>query len=408
MPSPFASPLRDLYIANSFEQLTEKYCGTDTFDTKRLNDLATCNSILKAYDEAQQCIHADHEKAYILLCRFVDLSLKIRKTSLYKTDKVIVDDLLSVKKINTSMSQLEGLKESLVKRYSQQATEASNVIAEPQHASTADVLKANVSVEIAKKVFINPTDLIGLIVNKDLRLLIVDMRTASDFAREHMIFDYVAGYDRDRVDYVNLDANQLIDMNTTVMWKLEEKIKQMQLNELTCYIGKRASYDLVVLMDLNSKQETIKSDTKLVVFKKAIYEFESKLKHEPIVLNGGWMEWIAFYPASKTTTTTILDEIPDQTSSSSLVKKTILSIQYPTIDMAGMNETADDRAISQLPTVDRSVKPMFVENAEQSNERLLAVATGRLNIDDLTGNDPLCDSTTTDGLTCESAIAVCS
>jgi ubiquitin carboxyl-terminal hydrolase 8 len=384
MPSTTAaSKLGELHIAKSFQQLCDQFCGTETFDSKKLNELSTCNSILKLYDEAQQAIDVDQERAYIYLCRFVDLSIKMRKTNLYKTDKVYIENLLSIKKINSAMARLESLKESLIKRYEQLYTGEDSVEHDSSISEQPQPTKNPINMEVKK--FVTPTDMIAIIKCKTFKLLIVDIRNKTDYDKQHIKFDYIDGYDASRVDYVNLD-DSLIDISTNVIWKLEDKLNKLSVNELSACIKNRAVYDYLILMDSNSTESTLTNSTKLVIFKNAIFQYESKLKNEPIILNGGWSEWITYYPAS---TTSIQTTVAPDTSSTN---NSLLKIQYPDVETLKITEAKDVKTVQQ-PTVDRSIKPAMstsdpINAREESpvNNGFSTVTSGRINIDDLKGN----------------------
>ena len=75
-----------------------------------------------------------------------------------------------------------------------------------------------------------------------------------------------------------------------VAWKLEDAIRNFNESDARLFSA-RADYDHIVLLDHDS-------DATLLVLKKAIHEFDqtTRLKNEPLVLSGGWSQWVTYFP----------------------------------------------------------------------------------------------------------------
>lgn len=102
----------------------DKACKSG-IDIKTLdfNKPAICNSILKMYDKANEFLRDnDDERAYIMFMRFFEAFMMLRKSRFYKDDSKFVDGMISINKLNQTMSLLEQLKDELRARYDEKTS----------------------------------------------------------------------------------------------------------------------------------------------------------------------------------------------------------------------------------------------------------------------------------------------
>ena len=102
-----------LYIAKSVAQLQEKAELPKNSKPTLIVKIAS-----KVYSEALNSYkNGDEEKAYIMFYKYFQVFQFIKKSKEYQKDKTYFDSMMSPKDVKISMSNLEELSESLVKRY---------------------------------------------------------------------------------------------------------------------------------------------------------------------------------------------------------------------------------------------------------------------------------------------------
>ena len=102
-----------LYIAKSVAQLQEKAELPKSSKPTLIVKIAS-----KVYSEALNSYkNGDEEKAYIMFYKYFQVFQFIKKSKEYQKDKTYFDSMMSPKDVKISMSNLEELSESLVKRY---------------------------------------------------------------------------------------------------------------------------------------------------------------------------------------------------------------------------------------------------------------------------------------------------
>lgn len=335
-------PIRKELSYGSFAELQK----ADTLDLKKLdyNRRQICNSLLKMYDEGISLFKlGDDERAYMLLMRFFGSYQLLRTSKLYKEDKTYVDSLIDIKKASKTLQILEGIKESLVKRYKARAEneEEKKKLAEAEKIKekTASIAKVPGidSLPLSEKKFLTPTELKAQIFDTKYNFLVIDIRTKAEFDFSHINLNILlSGTDKKKnmIHYMNFPH----DIIENVAWKLEESIKKFDAehsNTSSILFCARNEYDYIVLLDRDSKSNLLKPDSKLLVFKKAIYEFDqnTKLKNEPIILDGGWNQWVTYFPGFRSSTNSngIPAEIEADSKSADSGFKKILNFSYPEI-----------------------------------------------------------------------------
>ncbi len=119
--------------------------------------------------------------AYLLLMRFFESIRLLRQSSLYKEEKTYVDSLIDMNKLSRTLELLEGLKASLVKRYT--ALEDKKKLSE---VATKVVVPDKAAVTLADKKFLSPTELKSHISSSSYKFLLIDVRSQSEFEGSHI------------------------------------------------------------------------------------------------------------------------------------------------------------------------------------------------------------------------------
>lgn len=100
----------------------EKYSKID-LKSLDFNKPAICNSLLKILDKANDFIkERDDERAYIMLMRFFESFIELRKSRIYKEDRKFVDNFIPGAKLDQTMSKLEKIKDDLKQRYQEKSS----------------------------------------------------------------------------------------------------------------------------------------------------------------------------------------------------------------------------------------------------------------------------------------------
>jgi len=284
----------------SFEELSNHA----KFDFKNINfnSAQICNSLLKMFDKGNMLYSSgDEENAYLLLMKFFEAYVKLRASKFYKEDKAFVENMITGDKLNKTISNLENLKESLIYRYKEREAkifiEKSSLNVDTRR-SDLKLPTAGGLNQIVEKKFIRPTEFTELITKSDLKVLIIDTRSKNEFDYSHMNLSILLPDGKSRPQIINV-PNELIE---NVAWKLEETLKKQDIENEALSVSKifanRKEYDYLILFDKDSTMNGIKADSKLSILKRAVFDFEpnDKLKNEPLVLDGGWNEWLNIYP----------------------------------------------------------------------------------------------------------------
>ena len=171
-----------------------------------------------------------------------------------------------------------------------------------------------------------------------------------------------------------------------VAWKLEDAIRNF--NELdTRLLNARADYDHIVLLDQDSDVSNLKPDSRLLVLKKAIHEFDqtTSLKNDPLVLSGGWRQSVTYFPGFCSGSSTGGTSAVSGAAEPAKCFKSIFDFNYPGLDeldkgqdngrgqepihrmIPGKKSDVEVRQedekkanIAMIPVVNRSIKPNLV------------------------------------------------
>lgn len=123
--------------------------------------------------------------------------------------------------------------------------------------------------------------------------------------------------------------------------------------------------DVVVLLDWNTTQETLTSNNRLSTLKVIFDEWDPGVKYKKIkILNGGYQEWLARYPAFTTNPNVIVPEID------SVANEILDTIEYPEWLNSDEEEEFVKKARSKLNNAKTSNKNTDVEMAPVGDNKL--------------------------------------
>ena len=316
--------LRKLYLSQNLDELRIQADKVHSINPAQYNDLMICSKILKLYDEALNLLgietssnsigheEIDQELAYVYLWRFIQMCIKVVQSKIYKNDPIYIDSMLSSIKQAKALKLLEKLQQSLKNRYAElngdqdlKDIEKLNLESVEEKAKSESVVKTTVIEdneirEIIDKKFINSKELLRIIEKTKFKLFIIDCRTIQEFNSAHMDFSYLK-QSESTVSFINLNSDHISP--GLVLWNLEDKLRKENNFEFLDLLARRSSFDYLIIFDFKStKNDFNESDNKLSIVKRAFYDFdeiEMRCKNEPLILNGGWLEWITYYPAFK-------------------------------------------------------------------------------------------------------------
>lgn len=380
-----------------------------------LGDLNKQTEISRSYPNPSQALKAaskllkeaelneslgDEEIAYVLYMRYFNLISRIKKTSEYKKDESYFNDLIGSKNSNKAIRQAECLQKSLRDRYDflkaqaysekldsmsksssssssksdvspgkDEKLEASlpaNDVADSNMQPSADKPNGTSKVAPAEPYnsgYISALELYALFHDSQTNLVVMDTRSAEDYADSRLVFPVV----------INVPS-EIIPPGTTVPY-IEKELP----NESRKLWKERAEKDYIILMDWNSTLDKLQPGTVLKTLKDALFKFDSSviLQKEPLILQGGYSQWMLYYPQTTTCPLDLKKSLADTSSTSPS-----LDFDYPELDLVlqsvGSKTTANldihnnlhletdptsngetAKTSGQLPPVDRALKPKF-------------------------------------------------
>lgn len=296
-----------LYIASSVGELNEK--GNYQYDSNRSMKIHINSSetTFKAAEEAR--LKQDEERAYVLYMRYIDIYRKVKQSREFKKDPDHFGLLLGTKKVTVALSNAEVLNKSLKKRYEAEKTvnnPRSNdknlshelptigvIFPKTDTSTSKDKPSAVVNAAIVKPVIPNDSKSIpcGLLhkiqfskAAKDYRVLIIDIRNEMSYEESHVRHD----------DCINVPCRLLTP--GTICERIQTEIK---IEDHLKRWNKRAEYNLIVMLDWFCEENDLEDQRNpLRCLFDALHKWDRNifLQHAPVVLSGGYADWVEFYP----------------------------------------------------------------------------------------------------------------
>ncbi|RWS05382.1 ubiquitin carboxyl-terminal hydrolase 8-like protein [Dinothrombium tinctorium] len=312
--SPPKTVVKKLYLANSVKELNG-FVDRSTIDINKWSPNVILKSILKSYEAAVQELNkGDEERAYLLFMRTVNAYLKMKEMSDARKDNYY-DLMFSKTKLQDCVENCERLMKSLSRRYEalQESTrlvhvddkESKNNVnshssSDTENAAVNAAEEPQASDPVMNNSPITCTELYDLIdsLNKSCKdnnlnsetILLIDARSAKDYNESSFKLDKFK-YVSDKVIVVNV-PEEILEPGLSIK-KLESKLSQETINALK----HRRLAKKVILFDWLSKD--LNESEKLESLFMTLWKWDNsveRLKVKPIILKGGYEDWVLTYP----------------------------------------------------------------------------------------------------------------
>ncbi|XP_053534175.1 ubiquitin carboxyl-terminal hydrolase 8 [Ictalurus punctatus] len=304
-----ATGVKELYLCTSLGELNKKAeIKLDKASTKHY-----VQSACKLFKAAEECrLDRDEEKAYVLYMKYLTVYDLIKKRPDFKQQQDFFMSMLGPSSFKKAIEEAEKLSESLKFRYEEeevrkkleerekreekerreQKAEKDKGRASPKTPEyRKDSKKAKEQNEL--KTVNSPAPLSGgisaqqlytMMKDPTLTVLVMDTRKQADFEESHM-----AVPNQKCISVPEEAVSPGITVNQILMKLPSESLPQWE---------QRAFADYIVLLDWFSSITDLKLGTTLQSLKDALYKWDSVtiLRTEPQVLEGGYENWLLYYP----------------------------------------------------------------------------------------------------------------
>lgn len=309
MPAVASVP-KELYLSSSLKDLNKK-TEVKPEKTSTKNYVHSAQKIFKAAEECR--LDRDEERAYVLYMKYVAVYNLIKKRPDFKQQQDYYHSILGPANIKKAIEEAERLSESLKLRYeeaevrkkleekdrreeeqlqNQKRQEAgredSGAVARRSLENVSDSKNKTQRINgeksekggTAEKGAITAKELYTMMMDKNISLIIMDARKLQDY--QHSCIS----------DSLSV-PEEAISPGVTASW-IEANLSDDSKDTWK----KRGSVDYVVLLDWFSSAKDLQLGTTLRSLKDALFKWESKtvLRHEPLVLEGGYENWLLCYP----------------------------------------------------------------------------------------------------------------
>ncbi|XP_034050962.1 ubiquitin carboxyl-terminal hydrolase 8 isoform X3 [Thalassophryne amazonica] len=332
--------LKDLYLSTSLGDLNKKAdIKLDKSSTR-----SYVQSACKIFKAAEECrLDRDEEKAYVLYMKYLTVYDLIKKRQDFKLQPDYFLTMLGPSNFKKAIEEAEKLSESLKLRYEEVEVRKKLEEEERQHemkkreeitekdgqsspkaasANKKDVKKVkgeqNELMTAISKAGpaggITAENLFHMMKDQAITTIVMDARSHSDFEKSHI---------RIPAQTCISVPEEAISPGITVN-QIEGKLPE----ESKYHWKQRGFVDYIVLLDWCSSITDLKLGTTLQSLKDALYKWDSItiLRSEPLVLEGGYENWLLFYPMF---TTNAKVQPPRQSVISTLPQ---LNFSYPSLD----------------------------------------------------------------------------
>ncbi|KAL1787088.1 ubiquitin carboxyl-terminal hydrolase 8 [Sigmodon hispidus] len=359
MPAVASVP-KELYLSSSLKDLNKK-TEVKPEKTSTKNYVHSAQKIFKAAEECR--LDRDEERAYVLYMKYVAVYNLIKKRPDFKQQQDYYLSILGPANIKKAVEEAERLSESLKLRYEeaevrkkleekdrreeeelqhQKRQEDSGATAKRSLDSASDSKskaqringEKSAKGEAEEKGAITAKELYTMMMDKNISLIIMDARKVQDY--QHSCI----------ADSLSV-PEEAISPGVTASW-IEANLSDDSKDTWK----KRGSVDYVVLLDWFSSAKDLLLGTTLRSLKDALFKWETKtvLRHEPLVLEGGYENWLLCYPQY----TTNAKVTPPPRSKTEEVSVS-LDFTYPSLE-----EPVPPKLPAQMPSLPIEVD----ENAE--------------------------------------------
>uniref|UniRef100_A0A8C5KK14 ubiquitinyl hydrolase 1 n=1 Tax=Jaculus jaculus TaxID=51337 RepID=A0A8C5KK14_JACJA len=352
-----ASVPKELYLSSSLKDLNKK----TEIKPEKISTKNYVHSALKIFKTAEECrLDRDEERAYVLYMKYV-------------TDET--HSIFRPANIKKAIEEAERLSESLKLRYEE--AEVRKKLEEKdrqeeeqlqqqrrQEAGREDIdtvakgslenvfdsqnKTQRINGEKSERRAITAKELYTMMMDKNISLIIMDARRMQDY--QHSCISHSLSV-----------PEEAISPGVTASW-----IEANLPDDSKDIWKKRGNVDYVILLDWFSSAKDLQLGTTLQSLKDALFKWESKtvLRNEPLVLEGGYENWLLCYP-QYTTNAKVTPPARGKNEEVSIS----LDFTYPSLE-----EPVPSKLPAQLPHPSMRVD----ENTELTNdqERRMKPPTG--------------------------------
>ncbi|XP_066540811.1 ubiquitin carboxyl-terminal hydrolase 8 [Hoplias malabaricus] len=310
---PAVSGLKELYLSTSLGDLNKKAeIKPDKVSTRHY-----VQSACKIFKAAEECrLDRDEEKAYVLYMKYLTVYDLIKKRPDFKQQQDFFLSILGPTSFKKAIEEAEKLSESLKLRYEEvevrkkleerdrreetarqeermKAEDRDRGRASPKGAETRRESKKTKGEQNELKIApstappsggVSAQQLYTMMRDAAMCVLVMDARRLSDYQESHIM---VPGQKCIPV------PEEAISPGITVN-QIEGKLPEMSLSQWK----QRGNVDYIVLLDWFSCVSDLKMGTTLQSLKEALFKWDNVtiLRSEPMVLEGGYENWLLFYP----------------------------------------------------------------------------------------------------------------
>uniref|UniRef100_A0A1A8NXE2 Ubiquitin carboxyl-terminal hydrolase 8 n=1 Tax=Nothobranchius pienaari TaxID=704102 RepID=A0A1A8NXE2_9TELE len=334
--------VKELYLSTSLGDLNKKAeIKPDKSSTR-----SYVQSACKLFKAAEECrLDRDEEKAYVLYMKYLTVYDIIKKRPDFKQQPEYYITMLGPTSFKKAIEEAEKLSESLKLRYEEvevrkkleekekleekkkreQVTEKDGGRESPKPSSInkKDCKKVKGEQNELKSVItkaaqpaggITAEKLFSMMKDQTISVTVMDARCHRDYEESHI---QVPGQTCISVPEEAITPGITVNL-------IEAKMPEVS----TDHWRRRGFVDYVILLDWFSSVSDLKLGTTLQSLKDALFKWDSVtlLRSEPLVLEGGYENWLLFYPMY---TTNAKVRPPRQTVSNNLPQ---LNFSYPSLE----------------------------------------------------------------------------
>lgn len=339
MPAVSTGP-KELYLSTSLGELNKKAEVKPDKITTRSYVQSACK-VFKAAEESR--LDRDEERAYVLYMKYLTIYDLIKKRPDFKQQQDYFMTMLGANSIKKSIEEAEKLSESLKLRYEEvevrkkleekerqeekkrkeEITEKESGRSSPKPTSNKDSKKAKEGQNEIKNATpkavpppggITAEKLFSMMKDQTLSLIVMDARRLKDFEESHIQVPA----------QICISVPEEAISPGIIVNQIEAKLPEASKD----HWRRRGFVDYIVLLDWFSSVSDLIMGTTLQSLKDALYKWDSItiLRSEPLVLEGGYENWLLFYPMFSTNSKV---KPPRQTFSSNLPQ---LNFSYPSLE----------------------------------------------------------------------------
>ncbi|XP_009248102.3 ubiquitin carboxyl-terminal hydrolase 8 isoform X2 [Pongo abelii] len=377
MPAVASVP-KELYLSSSLKDLNKK----TEVKPEKISTKSYVHSALKIFKTAEECrLDRDEERAYVLYMKYVTVYNLIKKRPDFKQQQDYFHSILGPGNIKKAVEEAERLSESLKLRYEEaevrkkleekdRQEEAQRLQQKRQETGREDggtlakgslenVLDSkdktqksngekNEKCETKEKGAITAKELYTMMTDKNISLIIMDARRMQDYQDSCILHSLSV-------------PEEAISPGVTASW-----IEAHLPDDSKDTWKKRGNVEYVILLDWFSSAKDLQIGTTLRSLKDALFKWESKtvLRNEPLVLEGGYENWLLCYP--QYTTNAKVTPPPRRQNEEVSIS---LDFTYPSLE-----ESVPSKPAAQMPPASIEVDEN-IELISDQNERM-----GPLNI----------------------------